>query len=217
MKKMGFQGGWVLVFTAVIMTVLRMYSGTVVKFLSPLALLSISALVSAVGLQLLSVSSGIYILLAAVLYAFGKTYLWGTMLGVVSEQFPKGGALALNITSAVGQLGVGIIGAVFLGFIQDSNIDKKLAEYDHIHQTHYHEKLVTGTRSSIFGDYKTIDYSHLSTLDETSQQVVEQMENKAKKAALSTVSLLPSGLFVFFILLIIYFNKKGGYKPIDII
>jgi len=217
MKKMGFQGGWVLVFTAVIMTVLRMYSGTVVKFLSPLALLSISALVSAVGLQLLSVSSGIYILLAAVLYAFGKTYLWGTMLGVVSEQFPKGGALALNITSAVGQLGVGIIGAVFLGFIQDSNIDKKLAEYDHIQQTHYHEKLVTGTRSSIFGDYKTIDYSHLSTLDEASQQVVEQMENKAKKAALSTVSLLPSGLFVFFILLIIYFNKKGGYKPIDII
>lgn len=216
MSKMGLQGGWVLVFTAIIMGVLRMYSGIVVKLMSPLVILAVSALVSAVGLQLLSVSTGSFILMAAVLYAFGKTFLWGTMLGVVSEQFPKGGALALNITSAVGQLGVGIIGAVFLGFIQDVNIDKQLAEYDSLNHTNYHSQLVTETKSSIFGSYETIDYSKIPTLDKVAQNVVLQAEGQAKKEALSTVSFLPVGLLIFFIVLIFYFNRRGGYTPIDI-
>lgn len=216
MSKMGFQGGWVLVFTAIIMGVLRMYSGVVVKLMSPLVILGVSALISAVGLQLLSISTGFYILLAAVLYALGKTFLWGTMLGVVSEQFPKGGALALNITSAVGQLGVGIIGAVFLGFIQDVNIDKQLLVYDKEHNTHYHQELITEHKSSIFGDYESIDYSTLSTLPSETQRIVSQAEAAAKKDALSTVSLLPSGLFIFFVFLIFYFNRRGGYKPVDI-
>lgn len=216
MGKMGFQGGWVLVFSAVIMGILRMYSGAVMKIFTPLSLLAVSALIAAVGLQLLSISSGIYILLAAVLYALGKTFLWGTMLGVVSERFPKGGALALNITSAVGQLGVGIIGAVFLGYIQDSNIDKQLIAYDKANHTQYHEKLVTETKTSIFGEYQSIDYSTINDQDASTKQVVSEVENQAKKSALSTVSILPVGLFIFFILLIFYFNRKGGYKPIEI-
>lgn len=40
------------------------------------------------------------------------------MLGVVAEQFPKGGALTLNLIAGVGMLGVGIDGSVFLGNIQ---------------------------------------------------------------------------------------------------
>jgi len=91
-----------------------------------------------------------------------------------------------------------------------------LVEYDQTNQTQYHEKLITESKSSIFGDYKAIDYSHVSDLDASTQEVVTQVENQAKKSALSTVSLLPVGLFIFFVLLIIYFNRKGGYKPIEI-
>lgn len=214
MSKMGFQGGWVLVFSAIIMGILRMYSGAVMKVFTPLSLLAVSSVIAAVGLQLLSISSGAYILLAAILYALGKTFLWGTMLGVVSERFPKGGALALNITSAVGQLGVGIIGAVFLGYIQDVNIDKQLLAYDKVNHTQYHEQLVTETKSSIFGDYHSIDYSKIP--NESTREVINHVDAEAKKSALSAVSFLPLGLFVFFILLIIYFKKKGGYRPVDI-
>lgn len=216
MRKMGFQGGWVLVFSAIIMGILRIYSGTVMKIFTPLSLLAVSSFIAAIGLQLLSISTGIYILLAAILYALGKTFLWGTMLGVVSERFAKGGALALNITSAVGQLGVGIIGAVFLGYIQDSNIDKQLIAYDKINHTYYYEKLITDTKSSIFGEYQSIDYSNIGDLDTSAKQVVSEVENQAKKSALSIVSILPVGLFIFFILLMFYFNRKGGYKPIEI-
>lgn len=214
MAKLGFQGGWVLVFTAIIMAVLRMYTGVVVKVLSPLWILALSALIAAVGLQFLSITSGTMILVAALLYALGKTYLWGTMLGVVSEQFPKGGALALNVTSAVGQLGVGIIGAVFLGFVQDGEIDSKLAIYDIENNTNYHGILVTENRRSIFGEYNSIDYNSIALEDKKVKTILENVENEAKKSALSTVSLIPMGLFLFYISIIIYYKRKGGYKPV---
>ena len=216
MGKMGLQGGWVLVISAVIMTIFRMYSGLATKYFSPLVILAVSCLIAAIGLQMLSASTGMYILLAALLYAFGKTYLWGTMLGVVSEQFPKGGALALNITGAVGQLGVGIIGAVFLGFIQDGNIGSGLKNYDEKHNTAYHQELLTVDKESIFGAYKSIDHIKLATEEDQVKDLVTQVENEAKKSALSTVSYLPAGLFIFFIILLIYFKRKGGYKAVEI-
>lgn len=214
MQKLGFQGGWVLVFTAIIMTILRLYTGAVTKRISPLGILAASALVSAIGLQWLSFSAGVTILLAAAFYALGKTYLWGTMLGVVSEQFPRGGALALNITSAVGQLGVGIIGAVFLGAVQDSQIDAKLQAYDVQNNTTYHQEYVTEEKRSIFGEYKALDQDKLAQADSETLDVIASVENQAKKSALSTVSILPVFMFLFFIGLIIYFRSKGGYKPI---
>ncbi|SKB49800.1 Predicted arabinose efflux permease, MFS family [Parapedobacter luteus] len=214
MQKLGFQGGWVLVFTAIIMTVLRLYTGVVTKRMSPLGILAISALVSAVGLQWLSFSAGATILLAAGFYAVGKTYLWGTMLGVVSEQFPRGGALALNITSAVGQLGVGIIGAVFLGAVQDSEIDSTLQAYDLEHHTTYYSEYVTEVKRSIFGEYKSLNQEKLSQADTETLDIIAGVENEAKKSALSTVSILPMFMFLFYLGLVLYFRAQGGYKPV---
>lgn len=48
------------------------------------------------------------------------------MLGVAAERFPKGGALTLNAIGGMGMLSVGVIGAVFLGNIQDRQIDREL-------------------------------------------------------------------------------------------
>lgn len=216
MAKMGLQGGWVLVFTAVIMAYLRMKTGFAMRYFTPLSLLAFSALMAAIGLQLLSFSTGFMILGAAFLYAIGKTYLWGTMLGVVSERFPKGGALALNVTSAVGQLGVGIIGAVFLGFIQDGQIDDQLINYDSLHGTDYHRELITETKSSIFGEYQAVNYETLKFKSEGAQSIMDEVENKAKKSALFYVSFIPMGLFVIYLCMMLYFNIKGGYKAIEI-
>ncbi|MEJ7768920.1 MAG: MFS transporter, partial [Chitinophagaceae bacterium] len=130
MQKVGFQGGWVLIYTSLIMAILRFYAGPIVHRLSPLGLLAASATIAAIGLVFLSYSTGFAIVIAATVYALGKTFFWPTMLGVVSEQFPKGGALAINFTGAVGMMGVGVIGAVILGFVQDKELDKNLALYD---------------------------------------------------------------------------------------
>ena len=74
----------------------------------------------------LSKATGVTILAAATLYGLGKTFFWPTMLGVVAEQFPKGGALTLNTCGGVGMLAVGVLGAPFLGYIQDTKVDRDL-------------------------------------------------------------------------------------------
>ena len=59
------------------------------------------------------------VFLAATIYGVGKTFFWPTMLGIVSERFPKGGALTLNAAGGVGMLSVGVVGTVFLGLAMD--------------------------------------------------------------------------------------------------
>src|SRR5205814_1349948 len=117
-KTEGFHAGWVLVYTSAIMMVLRFFAGPIVHSLSPLGLLAISAVLAIVGLFTLSFTAGMTIFLAATLYGIGKTFFWPTMLGVVSEQMPKGGALTLNAISGIGMLAVGTLGFPYIGTLQ---------------------------------------------------------------------------------------------------
>ncbi|MDB4759524.1 MFS transporter, partial [Akkermansiaceae bacterium] len=100
-----FHAGWILVYTSVIMMVLRFYAGPIVHRLQPIPLLILSCVLAIAGLFALSGVSGVgLIFAAATLYALGKTFFWPTMLGIVSEQTPKGGALTLNSVSGIGML-----------------------------------------------------------------------------------------------------------------
>ena len=110
MQKIGLAGGWVLVYTSLIMLILRFFAGPIVHKVSPLGLLCVSSAIAAVGLYFLSVSTGVTILLAATLYGLGKSFFWPTMLGVAAEQFPRGGALTLNTLGGLGMLAVGVLG-----------------------------------------------------------------------------------------------------------
>src|SRR5690606_35631740 len=108
--------------------------------ISPLGLLATCSAVAAVGLFLLSSATGAMILVAATVFGLGKSFFWPTMLGVVSERFPKGGAMTRNITGGVGMIGAGVIGAVILGFFQDTSTDKTLYAYDQQNNTQLHSK-----------------------------------------------------------------------------
>ena len=116
-----FHPGWVLVYTSVIMMVMRFFAGPIVHSLSPLGLLAVSSVLAIAGLFLLSSAVGLAMIFgAATLYAFGKTFFWPTMLGVVSEQTPKGGALTLNAISGIGMLAVGTLGFPYIGILQSN-------------------------------------------------------------------------------------------------
>lgn len=120
--------GWILVYTSVIMMILRFFAGPIVHAFSPLPLLAVSAGLAIAGLFTLSTATGVMIVIAATLYAFGKTFFWPTMLGVVSEQTPKGGALTLNAISGLGMLAVGTLGFPYIGTLQaDKNIKAVVA------------------------------------------------------------------------------------------
>jgi len=216
MKALGYQAGWVLVYTSFIMMVLRFVAGPIVHALSPLGLLALSSLIAAVGLVALSWSAGIAIILAATLYALGKTFFWPTMLGVVAEQFPKGGALTLNSIAGVGMLCVGIVGAPFLGFFQDSSIDKSLQAYDTQNQTQLHASYVVQEKVSVFGEYKALDQEKLQAAPEDEQEAVGGVLAGAKKGALRTVAIFPVIMLVCYLLLILYFKSKGGYTVVHL-
>lgn len=65
-------------------------------------------------------------IVAATVYGIGKTFLWPTMLAVVSEQFPKGGAITIGATGGVGMLAAGLLGGPGIGFLQDQNASDSL-------------------------------------------------------------------------------------------
>ena len=223
----GLKGAWVLIYTSFIMMVLRFCAGPIVHKISPLGLLAVSAGIAAVGLFSLSLATGIAIIFAATLYAFGKTFFWPTMLGVVSEQFPKGGALTLNAIAGLGMMAVGIVGSPLLGNVQDKEIDKELKA----NHAGLHAKIMGDEKPSVFGTYQPVDDKKLDAFAEEEKKVVLKPDedkpkpakdivaetgNAAKKSALTTVAIFPIIMLVSYLLLLVYFRSRGGYKAVKL-
>ena len=188
MKKLGLDGGWILIYTATIMMVLRFCIGPIVKALKPLGVLLASALFAAVGLFLLSdAQMAGWILITATIYGIGQTFFWPVTLGVVAERFPKGGALSLNAIAGVGMLGVGIFGGPLLGRIQDTSIERNLKTEGHVHTEYISPK----AKKSVLGDYYALDGGKVQKLTfqvqlhDAAQKVFESQTRPAEAAALT--------------------------------
>jgi MFS family permease len=119
------------VYTSSLMFILRFFAGPIVEKISPLGLLAASAIFGAIGLTLLGNAEGaVMCVVAATVYGIGKTFLWPTMLAVVSEQFPKGGAITIGAAGGVGMLAAGLLGGPGIGFLQDKNASENLRSAD---------------------------------------------------------------------------------------
>ncbi len=116
------------VYTSGLMFALRFFAGPIVEKVSPLGLLTISGVLGFTGLQLLGSATGVTMcVIAATVYAFGKTFLWPTMLAVVSERFPQGGAITIGALGGIGMLSAGLLGGPGIGFKQDLYASKDLS------------------------------------------------------------------------------------------
>ena len=123
------KGLMLLVYTSSLMFILRFFAGPIVEKTSPLGLLFASGILGATGLGLLSISEGVvFCVFAATVYACGKTFLWPTMLAVVSEQYPRGGAITIGAIGGVGMLSAGLLGGPAIGFKQDYYASHSLQE-----------------------------------------------------------------------------------------
>jgi hypothetical protein len=198
-----------IVYTAAIMFVLRFFAGPIVHRISPLGLLAVSAALATGGLLWLGyagTSAGV-LFLAATLYGFGKTFFWPTTLGVVSEQYPRGGALLLNAISGVGMIAVGTLGLPAIGTLQDRDFNQAVQqEAADVHAT------VAATKKGMFSEYEYIDKNNFDKLSETEQLQLAQLERQTKQHALAQIAVLPAIMFVCYIALILYFKSRGGYR-----
>jgi len=113
-------GLMLFIWTSGLMFVLRFFAGPIVHKISPLGLLFVSAVLACCGLLLLGhANAALVCVLAATIYGFGKTFFWPTMLGVVSERYPRGGALTLGAMGGIGMLSAGLLGGPGIGYKQD--------------------------------------------------------------------------------------------------
>ncbi len=207
-------GNWVLIYTSSIMFVLRFFAGPIAHRISPLGLLTVCAAVAATGLYWLAHAGAVPIMvfLAATCYGFGKTFFWPTTLGVVSEQFPKGGALTLNAIAGVGMISVGVLGNPLLGTIQDHFLDQRLAKQNQA----LHAK-VSGAPQSKFGlAYQPLDQTKLAGLPAAEQAEVTQVQTANNQSTLAKVAILPCIMFLCYLGLFLYFKSRGGYRPVEV-
>ena len=173
-----------------VMVIGRGFAGPVVHKFSPAGVLLISAILSAVGLYLLGHSSGNMLFVGAIVFGMGVCYFWPTMLGFVSENLPKTGAVGLNLMGGAGMFAVSIY-MMFMG----GYYDKLLAA-----------KLPAGAEMSAYAN-AAAGSDMTNTL------------NAAKKAAgpeiINATLLIPIMLTVAFILLNIYMRgrKKQTLQP----
>jgi MFS family permease len=226
-----FHAGWVLIYTSMIMLVLRFFAGPIVHRFSPLGLLAGSAILAIIGLYTLSFTTGLALFGAATLYGVGKTFFWPTMLGVVSEQSPKGGALTLNAISGIGMLAVGTLGFPFIGKLQVDTenaavvANAKVVEAVPGLVNEAGELQVVEERNI----YEVITYKAISNekLEEAVKLVpaamkeevtaeLAQTRQRSGQAALAKMAYFPLFMLACYLLLILYFKGRGGYKPVEL-
>jgi len=161
MKAIGWSPLWVLIYTSGIMMVLRFFfAGPIVEKLTPIGLLAASAALAVVGLYMLASAHTMgAIFVFATLYGFGKTFFWPTMLGVVSEQCPKGGALTLNAIAGIGMLTVGIVGGPLIGKMQEDSAIAALEK----NKPKVVDKVVE-TKTYFLGEYRAVNADKVKAL-----------------------------------------------------
>lgn len=210
MKAAGYNALWVLVYTSAIMMILRFFAGPVVHLLKPLGLLATCALLAIIGLYLLSFAAGMaFIFAAATLYGIGKTYFWPTMLGVVSEQCPKGGALTLNAIAGIGMLTVGIVGGPLIGAMQEASAEKAIkAEKEGLYEA------VSKEDSYFLGSYNAIDDEKVKAHPEADK--INEIAGEAKQGALAKVAIFPAFMLICYLGMMFYFKSRGGYKAVEL-
>ncbi len=222
---LGGKGLFILLYTSILMFVLRFFAGPIVHRINPLGLLFVSACVAAIGLYSLgSLAGAVTVMIAATIYGAGKAFFWPTMLAVVSERFPKGGALTLGAVGGVGMLSAGLLGGPGIGYLQDRHASQNLQANA---PAVYEEYKAQGTNSFLFfAPVQGLDGSKAGPVMEKAkdfsielppdEQAVRDASFHGGQTALRITAAIPVFMALGFFYLIIHFRRAGGYKQIEL-
>ncbi len=212
------------VYTSTLMFVLRFCAGPIVHKISPLGLLFVGATCGAIGLTCLGLAnSGLLLVLAASVYGIGKTFLWPTMLAVVSERFPKGGAITIGAMGGIGMLSAGLLGGPGIGYNQDYMASQQLKENAPTLYAQY--KSETRNKFLFFPEIQGLDGTKIAVIrDQVSPPMTQTPEEKqvheadlyGGRMALRMTAAIPATMAALYLVLILYFKARGGYKQVHI-
>ena len=100
-----------------IMAVGRYFAGPLIHALNPLGVLLLSAVLTTLGLFLMSSASGVMVYVSAIVFAIGVCYFWPTMIGVTAQYVPRSGALGMSLVGAAGMFALTIWNPIIGGWI----------------------------------------------------------------------------------------------------
>jgi len=248
------QGFLLFIYASAIMFVLRFFAGPIVERINPLGLLLASSVIGCIGLYLISTSNSTGMAWMAVgIYGIGKTFLWPTMLGVVGERFPRGGAITMGAMGGIGMLSAGLLGGPGIGYKQDYYASSELQQtapstYERYQAANEDSFLflpkirgLDGQKVEVVlddppGKTLTNDLAKITTAPTVDQEVKQRFENLGKwweaaepyakedsaavlkarvhggRMALQWTALVPFVMACGYLLLVLYFQMKGGYK-----
>ncbi|HEX2534726.1 MAG TPA: MFS transporter [Chitinophagaceae bacterium] len=174
----------ILTISTGIMVIGRGLAEPVVHRLSPQGVLLMSSILAAVGIYLLANSTGNMLFFAAIIFGMGVCYFWPTMLGFVSENLPKTGAVGINLLGGAGMFAVSMYLMVMGG----------------VYDRHIQERLPSGAD---IASYK----SETATPD--MKAALASAEKAAGPDILNTTLIIPIVLVVAFIGLNIYMRRRS--------
>jgi MFS family permease len=209
-----YGGLYLLLYTSLIMAILRFFAGPLVHRLSPLGLLATCAAIASTGLFWIANAgdAALFIFMAGTMYGIGKAFFWPTTLGVVTEQFPRGGAMTINAIAGVGMISVGVLGGPILGTIQDQALDARLKN----EAPAIHDVVAGAPTDAYLMHFQPVDRARVTALPEADRQTVEQITTSNSQKTLAKFAILPAIMFFCYVGLILYFKARGGYRPVEL-
>ena len=216
----------VLLYTSCIMFALRFCAGPIVHRISPLGLLFVCSMLACAGLVALgNAAGGLGVIAAATVYGVGKTFFWPTMLGVVSERFPKGGALTMGTIAGVGMLSAGLLGTPGIGYVQDYYATRQLSARAPAVYAKYAAPArdsflffpaTTGLDGTKVGELLSKPEVQLTSEERMDRPLVNAARIYGGRMSLKWTALLPAILACGYLGLNWYFRARGGYHQIHL-
>jgi MFS family permease len=205
-KTSNISGTYILMYTSAIMFLLRHFAGPIAHRLSPVGMLTGSAVLTGIGLYLLSFADSTFTAFTyATIYGLGIVYFWPTMLGVTAERFPKGGAFLLGLMGCVGNLAVAVILPVMGGFYDRGTLAALPEDL--------RPQVIASPAPGAAADTGKIDADKLSALEKTHPDEVKVAVIDGARQAFRKVALIPIVLCLVFAGIAISDRLRGGYKP----
>ncbi len=219
------EGKILFIFASAMMFALRFCSHWIESKLklSPVAILFVCSLFAIAGLFFAAGVNGITAAFGAMfIYSIGKTFFWPTMLAVVSDRFPRTGAVAISIMGGIGMLSVGQLGGPGLGYAKDRFTAEHMKESGQgaILEANKAEK---SSKWLGFAEVSALDGKKVGEAKEMAkdkrtaeQNAMVEGEIAGSRKTLRYDALLPVGMAAIYLLLLFYFKAIGGYKPVQI-
>ena len=126
LQSAGVHGILVFVWVSAIMVILRTFAGSFVERFSPTGMLLGSSILTGIGLLMFGfIETGIFpLLLAATIFGAGVAFYFPTMVGLLSERYPKAGSLGIVLMIGFGFFAAGganaIMGSIADGYLPDA-------------------------------------------------------------------------------------------------